>query len=177
MNKQILSLAFGAVLLALSLPVEAQQANRVYRVGFLSTGAANASEPQAVLRGLRELGYVDGQNIIVEQSDKAAELVRLKVDVIVVFGTSAALAAKKATSTVPIVMTSSADPVGSGLVASLARPGGNLTGLTSVSAELGENAWSYSRKSFRGSRAWLSRHQHGVQVWRGREAMSPASRV
>lgn len=137
MNKQILSLAFGAVLLALSLPVEAQQANRVYRVGFLSTGAANASEPQAVLRDLRELGYVDGQNIIVEQSDKAAELVRLKVDVIVVFGTSAALAAKKATSTVPIVMTSSADPVGSGLVASLARPGGNLTGLTSVSAELG----------------------------------------
>ena len=87
MNKQILSLAFGAVLLALSLPVEAQQANRVYRVGFLSTGAANTSEPQAVLRDLRELGYVDGQNIIVEQSDKAAELVRLKVDVIVVFGT------------------------------------------------------------------------------------------
>ena len=123
--------------MALSFPVEAQQANKVYRVGFLSSGADNTSEPQAVLRGLRELGYVEGQNIIVEQSDKAAEFVRLKVDVIVVFGTSAALAAKKATNTIPIVMASSANPVSNGLIASLARPGGNVTGLTSLSAELG----------------------------------------
>ena len=117
--------------------VQAQQAAKVYRVGFLLTGADNTSERQAVLRGLRELGYVEGPNIIVEQSDKAAEFVRLKVDVIVVFGTSAALAAKKATNTIPIVMTSSADPVGNGLIAGLARPGGNVTGLTSLSAELG----------------------------------------
>ena len=137
MQKNISCVALGALLLALSFPVEAQQANKVYRVGFLSSGADNTSERQAVLLGLHELGYVEGQNIIVEQSDKAAELVRLKVDVIVVFGTSAALAAKKATNTIPIVMTSSADPVGNGLIASLARPGGNVTGLTSLSAELG----------------------------------------
>ncbi len=137
MNKRILCLALGALLLALSFRVEAQQANKVYRVGFLSTGADNTSERQAVLLGLHELGYVEGQNIVVEESDKAAEFVRLKVDVIVVFGTSAALAAKKATNTIPIVMTSSADPVGNGLIISLARPGGNVTGLTSLSAELG----------------------------------------
>jgi putative ABC transport system substrate-binding protein len=136
-NKKIVGFLLGAMLLAISFSTEAQQVNKGYRVGFLLSTAADSSEPQAVLRGLRELGYVERQNIFVEQSDKAAELVRLKVDVIVVFGTSAALAAKKATSTIPIVMASSANPVGSGLVASLARPGGNITGLTSVSAELG----------------------------------------
>ena len=135
--QKICCVALGALLLALSIPVEAQQTNKVYRVGFLSSGADNTSERQAVLLGLHELGYVEGQNIIVEQSDKAAEFVRLKVDVIVVFGTSAALAAKKATNTIPIVMASSANPVSNGLIASLARPGGNVTGLTSLSAELG----------------------------------------
>jgi putative tryptophan/tyrosine transport system substrate-binding protein len=137
MKKEITVLGLCAGLFALSFPAEAQQANKIYRVGFLSTGAADTSDPQGVLRGLRELGYVEGQNINVEQSDKAAELVRLKVDVIVVFGTSAALAAKKATNTIPIVMASSANPVNSGLIASLARPGGNVTGLTSLSGELG----------------------------------------
>jgi len=137
MQKNISCVALGALLLALSFRVEAQQAAKVYRVGFLLTGAANTSEPEAVLRGLSELGYVEKQNIVVEKSDEAAELVRLKVDAIVVFGTRAALATKKATSTIPIVMTSSADPVGNGLITSLARPGGNVTGLTSLSAELG----------------------------------------
>ena len=137
MNKKIACLALWALLLARSLPVEGQQVNKVYRVGFLLTTAADSSEPQAVLRALRELGYVEGQNIFVEQSHKAAELVGLKVDVIVVFGSPAAQAAKKTTSTIPIVMTSSSNPVGTGLVASLARPGGNLTGLTSLSADLG----------------------------------------
>ena len=137
MRTKLFWLAQIAMLLTLTFPVQAQQAAKVYRVGFLLTGADNTSERQAVLRGLRELGYVEGPNIIVEQSDKAAEFVRLKVDVIVVFGTSAALAAKKATNTIPIVMASSADPVSNGLIASLARPGGNVTGLTSLSAELG----------------------------------------
>jgi len=137
MQKNISCVALGALFLALCFRVEAQQATKVYRVGFLSSGADNTSERQAVLLGLHELGHVEGQNIVVEQSDKAAELVRLKVDVIVVFGTRAALAAKKATDTIPIVMTSSADPVGNGLITSLARPGGNVTGLTSMSAELG----------------------------------------
>lgn len=137
MNRKLISLVLGALFVGFCFRVEAQQAAKVYRVGFLLTGADNTSERQAVLRGLRELGYVEGPNIIVEQSDKAAEFVRLKVDVIVVCGTSAALAAKKATNTIPIVMTSSADPVGNGLIAGLARPGGNVTGLTSLSAELG----------------------------------------
>ena len=138
MQKNIFCVALGALLLALSIRVEAQQANKVYRLGFLSSGADDRSEPQAVLRGLRELGYVEGQNIIVEQSDKAAELVRLKVDVIVVFGTSAALAAKKATNTIPIGMASSANPVSNGLIASLARPGGNVTGRTEPERRVGE---------------------------------------
>ena len=137
MKKKFKLLTLWAMLFALCSSAQAQQANKVYRVGFLSTGAADTSDPQGVLQGLRQLGYVEGQNIFVEQSDKAAELVRLKVDVIVVFGTSAALAAKKATNTIPIVMTSSADPIGNGLITSLARPGGNVTGPTSLSAELG----------------------------------------
>jgi putative tryptophan/tyrosine transport system substrate-binding protein len=116
---------------------EAQQADKLHRIGFVVTTTADSSLPQQVLRSLRGLGYIEGQNILVEIRDKVAELVKLKVDVIVVFGTSAALAAKKATSTIPIVMTSSGDPVRSGLIASLAQPGGNVTGLTSLSVQLG----------------------------------------
>ena len=124
--------------------VEAQQA-KVPRIGYLT--AADSPPYQALLQGLRELGYVDGQNIAIEYRsaggkrdrlpDLAAELVRLKVDIIVADGAGPSLDAKKATSTIPIVMTSSSDPVGLGLVASFARPGGNVTGLTSFSGELG----------------------------------------
>jgi putative ABC transport system substrate-binding protein len=99
------------------------------------------------LQGLWDLGYVEGQNIALEYRtaefnaerypDLAAELVRLKVDVIVADTTGTALAAKKATGTIPIVMTISSDPVGDGLIASLARPGGNVTGLTNIAGELG----------------------------------------
>src|ERR1043166_4779821 len=136
-NRNFILFFIGVLFLTINLPLEAQQVSNVYRVGFLLSGSDNTSERQAVLRGLRELGYVEGQNIIVEESDKAAEFVRLKVDVIVVFGTRAALSAKKATHTIPLVMTSSADPVGNGLITRLSRPGGNVTGLTSLSAELG----------------------------------------
>ena len=96
---------------------------------------------------MRELGYVEGKNIGIvyrtaegksgRNADLAAEVVRLKVDVIVADGSNLSLAAKKATSAIPVVMTTSTDPVGTGLVASLARPGGNVTGLTSVGGELG----------------------------------------
>jgi len=124
----------------------AQPAGKIPRIGFLFN-SAGSTPPQALSQGLRELNYFEGQNIIfdyrtaggkAERYDQlAAELIRLKVDVIVAEGTSLALAAKKATHTIPIVMTSSTDPIGAGLVASFARPSGNVTGLTSVTGELG----------------------------------------
>jgi putative tryptophan/tyrosine transport system substrate-binding protein len=125
------------------LMAEAQQTNRTARIGYLATGGA-ASNPlyEAFIQGLRELGYVEGQNVVIEYRsansrterlpDLASELVRLKVDVIVTSETSAALEAKHITATIPIVMASSDAPVFYGLVASLARPGGNVTGLHSM---------------------------------------------
>ena len=123
-----------------------QQPGRVYRIGILAnvpvTGPESAGLWGAFIQGLRELGYVEGQNIRIESvssdgnyerlPELAAELVRLKVDVIVVPAPQNALAAKKATQTIPIVMASAGDPVAEGLVASLARPGGNITGLSGI---------------------------------------------
>jgi putative ABC transport system substrate-binding protein len=140
---------FGALLFALCVSAEAQQAGKLYRVGTLSSGAPSGRAEiwQAFRQGLRERGYVEGKNITLEQRWNAGkgrermdalanELVRLKVDVIVTEATSAALAAKRTTSTIPIVMASQSDPVGTGLVASLAKPGGNVTGLSSMNVEL-----------------------------------------
>jgi putative ABC transport system substrate-binding protein len=120
------------------LPAEAQQSAKVPRIGYLLPRSA---VPKEFRQGLRELGYIEGKNIIFEprfaegKFDRfprfAAELVRLKVDVIVTWSTPAARAAKKATTTIPIVMLARGDPVRRGLVASLARPGGNITGMTS----------------------------------------------
>jgi ABC-type uncharacterized transport system substrate-binding protein len=135
-------------LLAAPLTTGAQTAGKVPRVAFLFYGSSGPSrELDAFRQGLRELSYVEGQSIAVEYRfasgqierlpELAAELVRLKPDVIVTPGTPASLAAKQATNTIPIVFAGVADAVGAGLVASLARPGGNVTGLTSVSAELG----------------------------------------
>ena len=130
---------FGVLLFALCLSAEAQQPGKVYRIGTLSSGppSGGAEVWQAFRQGLRELGYVEEKNIILEQrwnegkgrermDALANELVRLKVDVIVTEATSAALAAKKGTNTIPIVMASQSDPVGTGLVVSLAKPGGKL---------------------------------------------------
>jgi putative ABC transport system substrate-binding protein len=124
---------------------QAQQ-RKITRIGYLTAESASAP-PQAFLDGLRNLGYSEGKNIAFEyrtsegkpgrNPDLVADLVRLKVDIIVTEGTSPSLAAKKATSTIPIVMIGTSDPVGTGIVDSLARPGGNITGLTSVSGELG----------------------------------------
>jgi len=123
----------------------AQQPGKIPWIGYLA-GSGSGPSP-TFIQGLRDLGYVEGKNIAFvfrttegrseRTADLAAELVRLKVDIIVVDVTGAALAAKKAANTIPIVMTSITDPVGTGLVASLARPGGNVTGLTNVTAELG----------------------------------------
>ena len=126
---------------------EAQQAAKVPRIGYLATSRGPSPHLyEAFLQGLRDLGYVEGRNVVIEYRDAegkldrlpalAAELVALKVDVIVATSTPHALAAKQATRTIPIVFTSVGDPVGSGLVSSHARPGGNITGLASRTQEL-----------------------------------------
>jgi putative tryptophan/tyrosine transport system substrate-binding protein len=147
MNRRAFVTGLGAVLAA-PLGAEAQQAARIPRIGVLHPGAPATSShfAAAFTEGLRELGYLEGQNIVVERrfgeakaerlSDIAAELVRLKVDVIVTSTDPGIAAVKRQTQLIPIVMANSTDPVGTGFVASLARPGGNVTGLSSVSPEL-----------------------------------------
>ncbi len=146
-----LRLAFTTTLALVGLfsPVaaEAQQAAKIARIGFLAGNlAAGSYNVEAFRQGLRDLGYVEGRSVVIEYRDAegkldrfpalAAELVALKVDVIVASGTLAALAAKQATRTLPIVFSPAGDPVGSGLVTSLARPGGNVTGLSAFAPEL-----------------------------------------
>jgi putative ABC transport system substrate-binding protein len=151
MKTKLFCLAVGATLCAFSARVEAQQAaTQVPRIGFLTN--ASASDPAAALRfdsfrqGLRDLGYVEGKTIVIESRyaegrpeqlpELADDLIRLRVELFVVPNDLSARAAKKATTTIPIVMTSSGNPIGTGVIASLARPGGNVTGLTSYNAEL-----------------------------------------
>jgi len=134
-------------LLVAPLAAEAQQPTTVHRIGML-LGTTSGRDPlvAAFLEGMRALGYVEGQNLVLEYRyaegwlehlpNLAAELVQLKADVIVTQRTPAALAAKHATTTIPLVMAGVGDPVGSSLVASLARPGGNVTGLSTLAPEL-----------------------------------------
>jgi len=145
MNEKIAWLLATVLLTAVSL-AEAQQPKRIPQIGYLSYGSVEIEKSWlAVLQqGLRELGYVEGKNIVTEQRHAAgrseklpellAELIRLKVDVLIAAGDPAAHAAKEATSAIPIVMVSSPDPVGTGLIASLAHPGGNVTGLSDFHA-------------------------------------------
>ncbi len=139
-----------AVLLVAPLAVVAQQGAKTPRVGILFPGFAPTSEPaptaRAFLEALRGLGWVEGRSVLLEwryaegRTERypvlAAELVALKVDVLVAFSTPAALAAKQVTTTTPVIMASISDPVGSGLVGSLARPGGNITGLSLLAPDL-----------------------------------------
>ena len=147
MNRQIMILAFLVQLFIGFVIAHAQQPGKVPRIGLLYASASgNSHRVEAFRQGLRELGYVEGKNIIIEYryadgkrdrfSAHASELVRLKVDVIVTGGGGGTRPAKEATSMVPIVMSQDDDPVGNGLVASLARPGGNITGLATLSPEL-----------------------------------------
>jgi ABC-type uncharacterized transport system substrate-binding protein len=148
MRKRLFSFALSAMLSALSFPVEAQQPGKVPRIGFLgnSTATLEANLIAPFREGLRDLGYVEGKNIVIEWRwaegkyerfpTLIAELIASKVDLIVTAGTPATVALKKATTTLPLVMIAVGDPVGSGLIASLAHPGENLTGLTSISPEL-----------------------------------------
>jgi len=131
MPAKILLLALAALILLNTQPAAAQQPKKVPRIGYLST-STNPARTEAFRQGLRELGYVEGKNISIEYRALAADLVRLKVDVIVTPGATSTRAAKAATSTIPIVMAQDPDPIGNGFVASLARPGGNITGLSGV---------------------------------------------
>jgi len=148
MGKRIFRLALGVLLLAFSFPARAQQPEKILRIGYLgnSSPALERDFVDAFRQGLRDLGYAEGHNILIEYRwaegrydrlpEFAAELVRLKVDVLLTAGTPGALAAKQATQTIPIVMAVSGDAVGTGLVQSLARPGGNITGLTRMTRDL-----------------------------------------
>ena len=149
MDKKVTRRAFCSMLLALPFSARAQQSGKIFRIGYLdnSTASGIAVRLDAFRQELNKLGWVEGKNLIIEYRfaeqknerlpELAAELVRLKVDLIVTSGGPTPFAAKGATSTIPIVMTNSADPVGEGLVASLARPGGNVTGFTGLNPELG----------------------------------------
>jgi putative tryptophan/tyrosine transport system substrate-binding protein len=148
MKRKITVLTLCAVLFALCGSASAQQPNKIPRIGLLYSVSASSGAPrnEAFRQGLRELGYVEGSNILLEYRyadskldrlpELVAELVRLKVDVIVTSGPGPTRSAKAATVTIPIVMARDTDPVGNGFVASLARPGGNITGLSSVAPEI-----------------------------------------
>ena len=158
---QTASIALVLGLIAAPTAVDAQRPDRVTRVGFLGP-RVSGDDPRThnllqFREGLRELGYVEGKNLTIEwrlaasyesYPSLAAELVRLKVDVIVTPNTPAALAAKRATTVIPIVFTAIADPVGSGLVTSLARPGGNLTGLTNLMPEVSAKRLQLLKETF-----------------------------
>ncbi len=149
MSKKVFCLALCAVLLALSFPAQAQQPKKIPRIGYVS-GIGDPSNPvpsvEGFRQGLRDLGYIEGKNILVEyrylegKLDRVpglvAELVQLKVDVFVSSNFPAIRAAKQATKTIPIVMVTTQDPVATGIVNSLARPGGNITGLTRLTRDL-----------------------------------------
>jgi putative ABC transport system substrate-binding protein len=148
MNRKITVFTLCAMLFALCSSAHSQQAGKIFRIGYLdaSTASGSAVLLDAFRQELAKLGWVEGKNIIIEYRfaeqkperlpELAADLVRLKLDLILVPSQPTALGAKKATSTIPIVMANAGDPVGAGLVASLARPGGNVTGFSSLNFQL-----------------------------------------
>jgi putative ABC transport system substrate-binding protein len=162
-TRRQLVIVFGASALAAPLASFAQAQGKVWRIGVLETTSAtlNAANLAAFRQGMRELGYVEGRNLIIEYrsadgygerfANLAAELVALQVDLLVTRGTLAALAAKNATRTIPVVMANAGDPVDSGLVTSLARPGGNVTGLSSVTVDLETKRFGLLRELVPGS--------------------------
>jgi ABC-type uncharacterized transport system substrate-binding protein len=149
-RREFITLLGGATVWPLA--ARAQQPGKVPIIGFLgaSTPSATSQRSAAFVQRLRELGWIDGRTVAIEYrwgegrserfTEVAAEFVRLKVDVIVTEGPASVVAAKQATSVIPIVLPAAGDPVGSGLVASLARPGGNVTGLSSARSEAGRPA-------------------------------------
>jgi putative tryptophan/tyrosine transport system substrate-binding protein len=158
MKKKITVLTLCALLFAFCFSAGAQQPKKIPRIGYLAFRANPGLGEKAFLEGLQDLGYVEGKTIVIEWrwttgkpellADLAAELVRLRVDVLVAASTPAVQAAKNATSTIPIVMAFAADPVGTGFVASLARPGGNITGLSGIMPELAGKRLELLRELF-----------------------------
>ena len=170
-NAKFTSFALCALLLALASPTHAQQSKKGPRIGFLDPTSAKVSGAriEAFRQGLAKLGYVEGKNIAIAYrfadgsserlNDNAGELVRLKVDVIVTRAIPGTVAAKRATTTIPIVFVGVADAVGAGLVGSLARPGGNVTGLTSLAPELSGKRLELLKETFpKGSRIAVLRN-------------------
>lgn len=147
-SRRLVTLLVILSCLSMPFPADAQQVKRVYRVGVLETISLvlNAANFDAFRHGLRALGYIEGQNLVIEYRSAdgdasrfpalATELVRLQVDVLVTRGTPAALAAKNAAGSIPVVMAAIGEPLGLGIVANLARPGGNVTGLSAFATEL-----------------------------------------
>src|SRR5512135_2599788 len=161
MRKRVWGFVLCPVLLALCIPAAAeQQPTKVPKIGLLTDGwrGSGSSRAEAFLQGLRDLGYIEGENIVIERRyaegklDRlpalAAELVRLKVDAIVTPGATVSRAAKEATATTPIVTAQDPDPVGNGFVASLARPGGNITGLSTYAPELSGKRLELMKEAF-----------------------------
>src|SRR5262249_24284067 len=146
LRRQFLTTLLGGAVAAWPLAVSAQQAGKIHKVGYLSPSLPSVYSP-LLFDNLRELGWIEGKNVTFEYRfaenrlerlpELAAELVRLNVDVIVAVGTLGSLAAKRATTTIPIVMLSAGDPLCTGLVVSLARPGGNVTGMSLMVPDLG----------------------------------------
>jgi hypothetical protein len=165
-RRRFLATLLGGAVAAWPLAARAQQARKVPRVGLLSTFSPSDAMPwhQAFRQGLRELGWVEGENISIEYRyaearldrlpDLATDLVRLNVDLIFTDTPSPAFAGRNATRTIPIVIASGSDLVASGLAESLARPGGNITGLDQILRSSVENGWSCSRKPFPSSLVW-----------------------
>jgi putative ABC transport system substrate-binding protein len=180
MIRRVSFVALCALLFALCLSAEAQQPRKIPRIGYLLEGSASGGAPllEAFRQGLRDLGYIEGKNIFIEprwgeSKDErlpalAAELVRLNVDVIVAAPTPPALAAYRTTKSIPIVVAHMSDPVEAGLVTSLARPGGNVTGMRSLTAELGGKRLELLKEAFP--------HISRVAVLRAREDPTPGTR-
>jgi putative ABC transport system substrate-binding protein len=179
-----------AIALLISLwPVRTQAAERIWRLGFLSP-ATRDSFHDAFFKGLKELGYVEGRNFVLESrvaaanekrlTEAAVQLAKRRVDIIVARGTQATLAAKKATTTIPIIMTGNSDPVGTGLVASLARPGANVTGMSVLAPDLAQKRLELLRRVLPVSRVgvlWNPTNAGNVNEWEQTKAAANRLKV
>ena len=186
-RRQFMTLMVGVSASACPFAARAQQAVRIAKIGYLASNLANQGPLEAFRQGLRDLGYVEGRNVVIEYRDArgkleplqalAAELVTLKVDVIVASSTAAALAAKQASTVVPIVFGTVPDPVASGLVTSLARPGGNVTGLSNLNADLVGKCLEYLTQAVPGARRVAVLSQPGAFGERTEKEMLKAAEV
>ena len=165
MKRREFIMLVGGAAAAWPLAAYAQQAGKVYRIGVFTSGGPLMSKTWSIfIDGLKELGWTEGKNIAFEPRyaendlarlpELAAELVHLNVDVVLAIGTLAPLAAKRASDTIPIVMANAGDPLGSGLVVSLAQPGGNVTGMSLMAPDLGGKRLELLKELLPGSLAW-----------------------